>query len=254
MKSKWTGALLLSVVVVCVYAANVLATSPATTFVKSTFDEIDLKGHALTLRNVDDGKTLPDHWFASLKTHGRSDVYVVDNKFSPGATSGWHSHPGPEPDPRGQRDRHELHGRRPRLLAADLRRGHRIRRPGRRRCAHAPQRDGRPRGDDRGAVAADRRSEKDRRYGSRQLPRLDEKRGGRATGSPSVKPESRRRGRGARGRFSTRIFTGEPRLAAPRERRDLRHVEGEGPRSDSGRSTPGGNRGTNEETRNSRIG
>jgi len=95
MKSKWTGALLLSVVAVCVYAANVLATSPATTFVKSTFDEIDLKGHALTLRNVDDGKTLPDRWFASLKTRGRSDVYVVDNKFSPGATSGWHSHPGP---------------------------------------------------------------------------------------------------------------------------------------------------------------
>jgi len=57
--------------------------------------QIDLKGHALTLRNVDDGKTLPDRWFASLKTQGRSDVYVVDNKFSPGATSGWHSHPGP---------------------------------------------------------------------------------------------------------------------------------------------------------------
>ena len=24
-----------------------------------------------------------------------SDVYVVDNKFAPGGTSGWHSHPGP---------------------------------------------------------------------------------------------------------------------------------------------------------------
>ena len=95
MKSKWTGALLLSVIAVCVYAANVLATSPATTFVKSTFDEIDLKGHALTLRTVEDGKTLPDPWSASLKTHGRSDVYVVDNKIAPGATSGWHSHPGP---------------------------------------------------------------------------------------------------------------------------------------------------------------
>ena len=34
-------------------------------------------------------------WSASLRTHGRSDVYVVDNKFSPGATTGWHSHPGP---------------------------------------------------------------------------------------------------------------------------------------------------------------
>jgi len=30
-----------------------------------------------------------------LKTHGQSDVYVVDNKLPPGATTGWHSHPGP---------------------------------------------------------------------------------------------------------------------------------------------------------------
>ncbi len=95
MKSKWTWALLLSVVAASVYAANVLATSPATTFVKSTFGEIDLKGHALTVRTVGDDKTLVDPWSALLKTHGRSDVYVVDNKFSPGATSGWHSHPGP---------------------------------------------------------------------------------------------------------------------------------------------------------------
>ena len=38
---------------------------------------------------------LPEHWNAQLKTHGQSDVYVVDNKFAPGGTSGWHSHPGP---------------------------------------------------------------------------------------------------------------------------------------------------------------
>jgi hypothetical protein len=31
----------------------------------------------------------------SAKTHGQSDVYVVDNKFAPGGTAGWHSHPGP---------------------------------------------------------------------------------------------------------------------------------------------------------------
>jgi quercetin dioxygenase-like cupin family protein len=37
----------------------------------------------------------PDRWKAQLKTHGQSDVYVVDNKFPPGASSGWHSHPGP---------------------------------------------------------------------------------------------------------------------------------------------------------------
>jgi quercetin dioxygenase-like cupin family protein len=37
----------------------------------------------------------PERWKALLKTHGQSDVYVVDNKFPPGASTGWHSHPGP---------------------------------------------------------------------------------------------------------------------------------------------------------------
>jgi hypothetical protein len=37
----------------------------------------------------------PDRWKAQLKTQGQSDVYVVDNKFPPGASTGWHSHPGP---------------------------------------------------------------------------------------------------------------------------------------------------------------
>jgi quercetin dioxygenase-like cupin family protein len=40
-------------------------------------------------------RTRADHWKAQLKTHGRSDVYVVDNKFPPGASTGWHSHAGP---------------------------------------------------------------------------------------------------------------------------------------------------------------
>ena len=37
----------------------------------------------------------PGRWKAQLKTHGQSDAYVVDNKFPPGASTGWHSHPGP---------------------------------------------------------------------------------------------------------------------------------------------------------------
>jgi quercetin dioxygenase-like cupin family protein len=36
-----------------------------------------------------------DGWKAKLKTRGQSDVYVVDNKFPPGSTTGWHTHPGP---------------------------------------------------------------------------------------------------------------------------------------------------------------
>jgi hypothetical protein len=42
-----------------------------------------------------DSHAFPPRWRARLETHGLSDVYVVDNKFTPGATTGFHSHPGP---------------------------------------------------------------------------------------------------------------------------------------------------------------
>jgi len=56
-----------------------------TILARSVFGRIHVKGHADTA----------DRWRALVKTHGRSDVYVVDNKLPPGATTGWHSHPGP---------------------------------------------------------------------------------------------------------------------------------------------------------------
>jgi quercetin dioxygenase-like cupin family protein len=56
-----------------------------TILAKSLFDEIKVNAH-----------THPaDLWKAQIKTHGQSDVYAVDNKFAPGGTTGWHSHPGP---------------------------------------------------------------------------------------------------------------------------------------------------------------
>jgi quercetin dioxygenase-like cupin family protein len=56
-----------------------------TILAKSLFDQIHVNAHA----------NIPRHWKVQLKTHGQSDVYVADNKFPPGATVGWHSHPGP---------------------------------------------------------------------------------------------------------------------------------------------------------------
>ena len=56
-----------------------------TILAKSLFDPIQVKART----------PAPDRWKAQLKTHGQSDVYVVDNKFPPGASTGWHSHPGP---------------------------------------------------------------------------------------------------------------------------------------------------------------
>ncbi len=89
MRSKWIWALLAVFFGVAVYAGAVLATPQTgvttSTVAKSLFDEIDLNAHTIPA-NV---------WQARLKTKGQSDVYVVDNKFAPGGTSGWHSHPGP---------------------------------------------------------------------------------------------------------------------------------------------------------------
>jgi quercetin dioxygenase-like cupin family protein len=56
-----------------------------TILAKSALDPIHLNTHAHT----------PDHWRAQLKTHGHTDLYVVDNQLPPGASTGWHSHPGP---------------------------------------------------------------------------------------------------------------------------------------------------------------
>jgi quercetin dioxygenase-like cupin family protein len=86
---KWIWMFLVGVVGIALYAGNVLATptSGVTTTIlgKSTFNEIDLNAH-----------TIPANlWQARIKTQGLSDVYVVDNKFAVGSTTGWHSHPGP---------------------------------------------------------------------------------------------------------------------------------------------------------------
>ena len=34
-------------------------------------------------------------WKMQMKTKGISDVFVLENRLAPGATFGWHSHPGP---------------------------------------------------------------------------------------------------------------------------------------------------------------
>jgi quercetin dioxygenase-like cupin family protein len=96
MKSKWVCALLVAVLATGVYAANVLATpqsdvsppppAPKTTILAtSVVGELHLKA-----------RTIPaNEWQLRLGTRGLSDAYVVDNTFAPGATTGWHSHPGP---------------------------------------------------------------------------------------------------------------------------------------------------------------
>lgn len=99
MKWKWVLSLLAVVLAVGLYAGSVLATNPAglstTILAKSTVDRLNLTGHAITSVVGKDGKTRPGLWLALVQTLGQSDLYVVDNKITPGGTTGWHSHPGP---------------------------------------------------------------------------------------------------------------------------------------------------------------
>jgi quercetin dioxygenase-like cupin family protein len=67
-------------------AGVVQATAPSgvvgTNLAVGTFGEID-------------AKTLTSDWQARIDTKGTSDLYMVQNVFAPGASFGWHSHPGP---------------------------------------------------------------------------------------------------------------------------------------------------------------
>lgn len=86
-KALW--GLLVAVARVGLYVGNVLATPQSgvmtATLAKSSFDSLNLRGRSMP----------PNTWRARLRTHGFSDFYVVDNTFSPGGTTGRHSHPGP---------------------------------------------------------------------------------------------------------------------------------------------------------------
>jgi len=89
MKSR---VLLVLIVVVglgaAAYAGSVLATPPggftSTTLAKSQLGELNTKVHSV-----------PGDWHAMIQTKGLSDLYVQSNVFTPGGSSGWHTHPGP---------------------------------------------------------------------------------------------------------------------------------------------------------------
>jgi quercetin dioxygenase-like cupin family protein len=82
MKLKWVLGLLVGVLGLGVYAGNLLATPQVgvttTQISKGSFDELEVRLE----------RSRPQ-WY------GASDVYVVQNAFAPGSTTGWHTHPGP---------------------------------------------------------------------------------------------------------------------------------------------------------------
>ncbi len=87
MKSKWALSVIVGLVAVAAYAANVLAT-PGTGFTaaqqwKGAFGALDVHMNAMPRYQV------------KLGTKGVSDIYVTRNEVVAGGQSGWHTHPGP---------------------------------------------------------------------------------------------------------------------------------------------------------------
>jgi quercetin dioxygenase-like cupin family protein len=63
------------------------STASSAVLAQATVAAVDVTVHNRTV----DGK----RWRTRLETRGLTDGYVVDNKFQPGQSTGWHSHPGP---------------------------------------------------------------------------------------------------------------------------------------------------------------
>jgi quercetin dioxygenase-like cupin family protein len=79
----------LAALAVVAYASNVLATPGSgfsgSTLAKATFGELFSHVQSNT----------PQLWNEVLKTEGSSDLYVQQNTWQPGGSTGWHTHPGP---------------------------------------------------------------------------------------------------------------------------------------------------------------
>jgi hypothetical protein len=92
MKAKlWIPASFAAALVVGVGAAAEVQATPSTStstiLAQATVAPIDITAHNRTASG--------QHWRTELRTRGLTDGYVVDNKFEPGQSTGWHSHPGP---------------------------------------------------------------------------------------------------------------------------------------------------------------
>jgi quercetin dioxygenase-like cupin family protein len=97
-KLTWVTLLGATIIVTTPYARPVQATPATGGFVGTTlavgrFDEINAFNQLVppgVLQSQHDAEV----WLSWQKTKGPSDVYFQSNVFPPGASSGWHTHPG----------------------------------------------------------------------------------------------------------------------------------------------------------------
>lgn len=88
MKRRWVLVIPMVMVALAAYGGNALATPASgfsgTTLARATYGEIFSHVH-----------TVPAAWDELIATKGPSDLYVQQNTWQPGGTTGWHTHPGP---------------------------------------------------------------------------------------------------------------------------------------------------------------
>jgi hypothetical protein len=97
-KAVWVAMFGISLVGATAYVATVLAT-PASGFVGTTvavgrFDDIDVMNNVLVNSLDESGHPRKHPWLSLQKTKGSSDLYIQNNVWAPGGSSGWHTHPG----------------------------------------------------------------------------------------------------------------------------------------------------------------
>lgn len=100
MRTKPTLILIVAVILAATGYLGIARATPsagftATTIAVGRFGDIDVDNHAFfpgsSPFNSHPGKNL---WFSMQKTRGPSDLFVQNNVWVPGGTSGWHTHPG----------------------------------------------------------------------------------------------------------------------------------------------------------------
>lgn len=99
MRSKLFCSMLLACMVMLagIYATRTAWATDASGFTGSTlftatWDEFNVFNKQIIPASETSGPA--SVWLSQQKTKGKSDVYVQSNKWLPGATTGWHTHPG----------------------------------------------------------------------------------------------------------------------------------------------------------------
>ena len=65
------------------------------TLATGSFKDLHLWNHwFLSPPSAPSDHAMRDLWYAHIRTHGTSDLFVQDNTWDAGGTTGWHTHPG----------------------------------------------------------------------------------------------------------------------------------------------------------------